>query len=357
MRYFNSIPIKALGVLCFFISALCYGHENSPPSVPKTPQNLLEILKKSHHFSPPNKDPELRKALRYSDLEKGEEAYLPISWLQPGQASFSFLTVKSKIQTVAEEWGAQWDTRKARWNLPFDGQKALFPQSKSALVLLLSDSVLVLDGNHKVMTSLFFGAETMPVKIANNWSHLSLKEALPRLIENDLVFPFDPMGKTIKEWPSFTSIPDNPLRYLAAKLLLKCQIQLDEDKELQIKKARGSSNPVVCKLNRDLPFLELRMARVWKKSGIEFRSKDLESSPNELTSELVEAARNSLIEGRNKNGPEYEFLKEVLILESPLNLGPSKNLTEEERKKLLVLIQAHLETRKSCGALLADSYF
>lgn len=333
--------VRALILLLFSFSV----HSKEPidlsPPTPASMETFLRSIKKSYQFTGPDYDQLIAGSgkKKYRSLKKGDLVYLPINWMLPGQGTFAFLSVLKKIQSAPTEWSADWDAQAQEWRLTSDNGKALYPASKSALVILLADSVLVIDGNHKVLTSIYYGSQTIPAKIAKNWSHLTLAEAMPKLVKKDLIFPYNAKGErlSVSQLPDYSTIEDYPLRFLASLVLLKCQVQIDEDQSLKILKIRGSTSPIICKLNRDIPFLELHIARTWQTLGLNY-------TPNhDITEELLESAREILIQESQKARSKHSFLKSVLLLNSPIQLDSIQQPSEEDITKLEALIRDHLK--------------
>lgn len=295
------------------------------------------------------------KAPQYSrfKLKVGETAFVDVSWLRPGQATFSYYTILGKINNTAEEFGLKWNGKSATWQLPFDSARAVFPLKKAALGVLLKDGIVLADGNHKLLTSLYYGAETLPVRILADWRKYTLQEAFLDLVDANFIFPYSRSGERLHRLPTFAQLEDEPFRYLAQKLLLKCQVEESKEGELRITDTRGSRTPVVCKLNRDVPFLELRMALALRMGGLQY-------SPRigvEPSRGVVEKAREILLAARQSGKAVFKSLKSSLFVEEPISIHKPRHLSDEEMEMVLQLISEHLSDHKICESVLGDSYF
>jgi hypothetical protein len=349
LNRFKSFTLS-IGILTLPLQAHSSFETLTPPSY----EEFVAQLHQVYQFKSPSPEnlPSLYSDKRYKNLTKGDVVYLPIKHMAPGQGSFSFRTVQEKIKNAPRYWGVNWVESQGKWILPRNQFTALHPYSKSALGILLKDVILIIDGNHKILTSLYYGASTAPVRILKNWSDLTLEQALPKLRKKGYVFPYNTEGEILNEWPNFKDIQDNPYRYLAIQLLLKCQIEVTNG-SLKVKNLRGQSQPLICKINRDLPFLELHLSRLWKLRGLEYNS---DEEPSE---ETINQAKQIVLDEFKMESTEFSFLKNILILDPPIEVSSVSEPTKKDIKNLTDRIDAYLKTRtkEECEDLLADNYF
>lgn len=216
--------------------------------------------------------------------------------------------------------------------------------------ILLTDCILIIDGNHKTLTSLYFGAKTVPVRIAKNWSHLSFVEAKAKLLKKDLILPFNSMGEELNVWPNFLELEDNPFRYIVTKFLLKTQIELTKEGSIKLKNLRGNPEPLIIKINRDLAYLELLLANMWIKMGLDPYSLLKEENWEQKLREVT-------INEFKKKRTKFLFLKKLLVVDSALQMSSVSHPSEEDIKNIELRIQEFLNSHHSCEASLKDAYF
>lgn len=258
--------------------------------LPKNFADLMRGVEANYRFSP----------FEYGDreLKEGQTYFLPLESLQSGQHEVAFLKVEEKIRLI-------FDRKKS-----YHHNEALFSKDESGQVILLKDCILLIDGNHKALASLWGGVKSMPVEILYDWRHQTFDEALEKLKENHLIWPYK-QGEMILNPSPLDQMTNNPLRFWVSQALGKVKIKQNKNSEIKILKKKEIENPLAVKIGRDFPFYEFILALALESQG--FVVEESEAMP---TTENIEKARQLLKQTlMDESFPEITRLRQIFLVE------------------------------------------
>ena len=233
--------------------------------------------------------------LEPTPLEQGEVSFVSILRLIPGQDQISYLNAFEKLRAKYKKWQVTWDDLENKYKLFFDKGRSLLPQNRPIKVLSSPDGLLIVDGHHHVVMSLFVGASKIPVYVMGKIPALSIR-TWKRLIERKTVYFKNSAPEILAaKTPKITRLTDNPFRYLASRLALKTKISYKEGL-VTVQEKKGSKNALWIKINEGFPFVEFYIAEIIQKAGITFDPKWGEKIPpkicDEIRSALIKASQN-----------------------------------------------------------------
>lgn len=318
LRPVANIGIWAKIVIFILLFGLPAAFAQPMHTIPASFEELMERVRENYRFTQPD----------YEQLqaEAGQVLYVPVSSLKSGQHQISFLTVQDKIKNFIKTY-PEGD------RLPFDEGRSLYPPETSGQAILLKHSILLIDGNHKAMNSLWWGAETVPVEVLHDWRDRTLTEAYNDLLQQHLIWPYDVDGSQSRRIRLMTELEDNPLRNWVASVLGK--VKLSEEKSgIEIKSKKEVENPIAVKVGRDIPYHEWVLVLALTFTGFtEYLEED-----RSLTPETIEFARTRLKQAlKDEDFPERERLSRILFIEDAE--------VYRNDKKLLKLIRKYLKGR------------
>ncbi len=313
------------------------------PTLKPTLVQLRQTVSLHYNFTPHIPLELLRRKL-------GKISYQPIQYMRAAQVSFAYLTVAHKIERAPHEFDVAWSDKSLSWKLSHDEGRALLPEDKSLMGIIGPDGIYLVDGNHKSLTSLYFGAKTAPIFLKED---LSLNDnGTPRTIEDfrtlmkqrGHVF-LTKMDETELDWtPLLDQMENDPNRHFISLITAKLKIKIKNDGQVKIKNRRGSDEPVLIKIGRDIEFFELMLSRRLHHAGLHYEDRFGNHPPKNF----IAIAARLLWDMQEAGDP---FLKKILMFPEP------RHLSTEQLEELLE--KFFKENPKTCEAFLTnpDSYF
>jgi hypothetical protein len=207
------------------------------------PQNFTELneeLKAHYTFTPPD--------YSSNDFKQGEVYFFAINAMKSGQHEISFLEVISKIKEIL-------GVSKKSDPLKFDDNKSVYPMSRAGQVVLLKDTILLVDGNHKTLAALALGSKTFPAEVVLDWRDKTLNQAASELERLKLTWPYLNGEKRSDFFSELTHLEDNPLRYWVTKAIGVVKTKVVEGR-LKILSKKRIKHPLAVKINRDQAYWE-----------------------------------------------------------------------------------------------------
>ncbi len=313
------------------------------PTLKPTIEELRQTLAMNYNFSPFIPFDLLRQHV-------GKISYQPIQYMRAGQVSFAYLTVGHKIERAPKEFDVVWSEKNLSWKLNYDNGRALLSEDKSLMGVIGPDGIYLVDGNHKSLTSLYFGAKTAPIFLKEDLSikadgtAMTIEEFRSIMKERGHVF-LTKIDGSVSEWPPLLDQMENdPNRHFISLITTKLKIKIKEDGKVKIKNRRGSDDPILVKIGRDVEFFELELSRRLHAAGLHYEDRFGDRPPHNF----IAIAARLLWDMRQAGDP---FLKKILMFSEP------HPLTNEQLEVLLE--KFFKENPIACESYLTnpDSYF
>ncbi len=211
--------------------------------------------------------------------------YLHYSQLLPGQVRYSSQNVKQKIEHALKKQDVVWNVNTARHEGKYFNGKSLFPEEEALPVIQAPFGLVLADGHHHTLAAITLQVEWIPIKVMADLSHLTADQFWTAAEQQGWVFLYDLEGNKTAPLQNFDHLLDDPNRYFAAFTARKCLANGD------LATSYGAEYPVWIKVGKDIPFIEFRIADVWRQAGIHY---DYEMGENPDAA-FVEKARAVLI--------------------------------------------------------------
>jgi len=233
--------------------------------------------------------------------EAGVETYFPVLALEASQTRFSFVRFRQFLHKALHE------------KSNYDHQRALYGMHKKIRAVFYRGKLFVIDGHHRALVSIYAGAQTIPVKIEADLSHLSRAKFVQSMEargwanwRNYLNQPMSPVD--------FCDMIDDPNFQLARLIIRRVNVSL-ENGQLNLTRSRGAEFPVAVKINSDVPFFENHIADALRRGGVAFddRREEQDLGREELA-EYISILQEKV---RGISSP----LREVLLLDKPRDVA------------------------------------
>ncbi len=239
-----------------------------------------------------------------SGIAIGQALYLPVPVLERSQSTFSFDRVVKGLRDLKRAGAFR------RGKLHHDDGRSVYPKDRRITGVLYRGRVYIVDGHHRALISTYVGAKTIPVELIADWSAKPPSRFFRDLRSRHLSYFYDHGGS----WAGpgeFCEIVDDPMIFFARKVLRRIDLNYDiETGELEIIKDRGAKVAIGLKLNRDVPFTEQEMARLFRKGGLEWERGD------RVTAKLMARALEILRTRRTGSR-----LRQLLLLDRPTRMA------------------------------------
>lgn len=209
--------------------------------------------------------------------------YLSMETIFPAQLRYSSRNVEEKIQEIVTSSHATWDDTQKKWNFAFDQGNSAFSLEEALPVIKGPHGYVLADGHHHAIASLKLQANTLPVYLLADLSHLSVAEFWEEMELRGWAYLIQLDGTKSLPPNRFEELKDDPNRYFAAITARKYA------KETSRAESSGAAYPLWIKIGKDTPFIEFRISDALRKEGIEYRY-DME-----LSEAFIEQARSALI--------------------------------------------------------------
>jgi len=247
-------------------------------------------------------------------LEQGETGNISPAQLILGQDEISVDNVMVKLGKREHDGDLIWRPSQNRWQMMHQNGTSPLSHTEPILVMKGPMGYVVKDGHHDLFLSLFVGAESVPIKVVEDFSHLSKEEFWAKVKgetgELPRVFLKRSAASLAQRPPSLAEVTDNPNRYLASLMALRMKAAW-QGQELEVLKRKGPKAAVWLKLGNGVPFIEFYLARILADAGIHYDRKWGDRVPPEV----IEKARTAIL-AAVKAGT-YPQLKDILIFASP----------------------------------------
>jgi hypothetical protein len=223
-----------------------------------------------------NREKERKGALKFMDTGR----------LIATQPRFAFHKFKNSLNTHLERHNTEYHPDENAYTFGQHDGKSLYPITSSIQVIAYRGGLYVIDGHHRALLSVFVGSPTVPVKIEDDWSDLTLEQFSQRMQSSNFVFVHDDKGQA--RFYDLCDMQDDPNLYLAR--LLTRNASFDE-KENRLLKANGADAFLVVKINRGRPRQEFELADVADRLGVRYRSSWGKDVPRRILKTLAEGLR------------------------------------------------------------------
>lgn len=118
----------------------------------------------------------------------GRTAYVPLSYVRPGQVRVSYHNMIVKIDEAIELYDLTRDPVAGAWVLAYDQNRSLYPIEDPVVGVLSSDGIVLIDGHHSALASIYCGALTLPIELIADWSDKSRERFWADALERNWVF-------------------------------------------------------------------------------------------------------------------------------------------------------------------------
>jgi hypothetical protein len=234
-----------------------------------------------------------------AQFESQSVAFVPLIHIHPGQVRYSYNNVVDKLTKEGEKFAIfppPGQSGDPILNPENDKGHSFYPESEALNVVLSDFGLILLDGHHGVITAIYFGASTLPVRIVADyrgkgssqlWAELEAKAwaHLQTLSRGRQVPP-----------SSFSDLEDDILRYFVALVAYKVIV----DPSGAIEYSAPKSPPIWIKINNSVPFIEFILADILTQGGLQVNQDIISQKP--MDPKIVERARALLLEAQ-KNTP------------------------------------------------------
>lgn len=214
--------------------------------------------------------------------------YISISEVFPAQVRYSMLNMKDKANRAIIKGDAVWDESSSSWEYKFNDGTSILSEKDALPVVLAPFGYVLIDGHHDVLSSLHLQAQTVPVKVIEDLSHLSRDEFWREAEERGWSYLYRIDGSKALPPTSFHELIDDSNRYFAAITARK--FTSNENGNYT---SKGAEYPLWVKVNKDIPFIEFKIANVLFDNGFVYNPDHMGNPPAES---VMERARKILLD-------------------------------------------------------------
>jgi len=211
--------------------------------------------------------------------EMVEPYYLDCELIFPAQTRFSSEVVKEKIA-----WGepnAVWDESEKKWKLKHDEGRSWLKLEEAIPVVKAPFGFISVDGHHDILANFELGGTTVPVREIADLSHCSIEEFWRKAEENGWAYLHAFGGEKTEPIKRFQDLADDSNRRFAGLVGRKYYTNGS---------SWGADYPIWIKQERDIPFIEFKIADALWSAGLVY------TPGEEFSIEFVEKARSVLLE-------------------------------------------------------------
>lgn len=254
--------------------------------------------------------------------EVGVETFFPLLALEATQTRFSFSRFNSSMAKAL---------RQEPHGLSHDHGRSLYGLNKKLRAVFYRGKLYIIDGHHRALISTYLGAQTAPVQIVDDLSHLDFEQFRQVM--------------TLRGWADWRDWKNRPMEpidlcemendpnFMLARLIIRrVSVEIAEG-AFKIQRSSGAKVAVAIKINGDIPFFENHIADALRDGGIEFQD-DLEE--DEFNKKELEQFLDIL---KSKAQNHLSPLNKVLLLDKP---RPVAKLPLEQ------VVLKHLRQHTSC---------
>lgn len=219
--------------------------------------------------------------------EKQTIQYVSSDQIHPGQIRYSKDNTAEKVAKLKQKQAAKWQDESNSWKYEHHKGTSVFSKKDALPVVETNFGYVLIDGHHDVMSSLELQAKMIPIKIISDFRHLSKEEFWKMAEEKGLVYLYKINGEKGLPPSSFTNLIDDPNRYFAAITARKYS------EKHGTTESKGAEHPIWIKINKDIPFIEFKIANALFAKGFVYDPLKMGNPPK---IDVVEQARKILQE-------------------------------------------------------------
>ena len=192
-------------------------------------------------------------------IPNNEPFFVALNFLRPAQHRFAAESVAERIQKAQIRGDLVQEGQ--NYILKFDSGKSLYPLTKAVMAIKFGTSFIICDGHHSILASVNVDAQTFPIRITQDLSHMAEDELWQKLENEGLAYLADIKGERKLPPKSFKDLQEDPLRYFVSLICRKY------DEDLKHENSRGCEHPLWIKIGKDIPFIEFILADHLRKYG------------------------------------------------------------------------------------------
>jgi hypothetical protein len=222
--------------------------------------------------------------------EKLDVQYVSYDQIHPGQIRYSKLNTAEKVGKLKKKKAAIFIEDSKSYEYKYHKGTSVLSKKDALPVVKTNFGYVLTDGHHDVMSSLELKAKMIPIKITDDLSHLS-KDAFWKLAEEKgLAYLVNINGDNGLPPASFADLIDDSNRYFAA---ITARKYIDEKNGTF--NSKGADYPLWIKINKDIPFIEFKIANALFAKGFVYEPTKMGNPPRQ---EVIEQARQILREAK-----------------------------------------------------------
>lgn len=271
-----------------------------------------------------------------SRLKVGQRGSVPLAGLILGQDEISIDNIKQKYEDRLGAGDFSVDPSSDAFRLAYDHGRSVVPPSDPISVVKGPSGAVIVDGNHDFILSLNVGAQTIPVEVIEDLSHLTEREFWAEMKLRRRVLFRKTARQLAKQPPVIQDLVDVPLRFLAGLIAAKVETRIaGHGRRIISVKTPKLISSIWIKENASLPFIEFTIAKVLRAAGLRY---DPAWGTN-IPSPMIEMARAVLLQAQAMG--RVEDLQAVVILTKE----DSDQLADDPKTEVLNLLS--LRERKA----------
>lgn len=239
--------------------------------------------------------------------------FIPLRALEASQSRFSFERFVSAMHKDLRKNPVTFFGNGGGWVFEFDQGRSMLPLHKTVTGIYYRGKVHIVDGHHKALSSLFLGAETIPVHLLDDWSGLEPDEFARQMESHHYSYFRNSRGARMRPRDLCDLIDDGNLQ-LARYLFRKVDVWFEGEK-FDVLHTSGSKYPILLKINDDIPYFEFEIADALRREGVDFdpRRTDVDVGKGERKKYL------KILTSKVRRGGSR--LSQVLLLDRPTRVA------------------------------------
>jgi hypothetical protein len=245
---------------------------------------LRPSIKKNDH-----REQKFFASSKKADKKSSESVeYVSYHKIFPAQMRYSEQNVLEKVAKANAKGKATWNKAEKRWEYEHHHGTSILPKKKALPVVHAPFGYVLTDGHHDVLSSIKLGAEMIPIKVIKDLSHLSEKQFWNEAEQNGWAYLYTTSGEKVSPPKEFSELKDDTNRYFAAITARKYTSNDDGSYS-----SKGANYPLWIKVDKDIPFIEFKIANALFAKDFVYDSEQMKNSPSD---EVIEQARKILLE-------------------------------------------------------------
>lgn len=272
-------------LLSQFYTRIVFGHIVNVPIHPNSEEFMRVIaqrenslLRDSSLSSPPH------------EWQIGVKQFVSIGHLRPAQHRYAEFHVISTLPKDLEKFAQSIDGGENSFRLINDDGRSLFPLQDARKGVLTDFGIVMVDGHHSVLTSLYSGAVTLPIILIEDYRSLTREDVFSKIESDNLAYLIDLDGKRNLPPLRFSELKDDPNRSLISLTGLNVR-----QTEGEFSYFYGSElQPLWIKMGESIPFVEFILADILYQRGIAFTAEAFGELKSNMSSR-VEDVRSTLV--------------------------------------------------------------